>query len=55
MFDFVRDRFDEARRNGDASEIEYLIDEMQGLIDKGKNLIKEIEEEYPLEDEDEDE
>ena len=53
-FDFVRERFYEARQNGDSSDIEYLIDEMRELIARGESLLEEIRVEFPDEDDDDD-
>lgn len=49
-FDFVRDRFWEARQNGDSNDIKILIGEMRELIKRGETLLKEIEEESLDED-----
>lgn len=54
-FDFVRDRFYEARQNGDSYDIKILIDEMKELIEHGETLLEEIEKEFPNEDCDDDE
>ena len=53
-FDFVRDRFWEARQNGDSNDIQTLIDEMRELINRGETLLREIEEEFPDENDDDD-
>lgn len=53
-FDFVRDRFYEARQNGDSNDIQILIDEMRELVNRGETLLREIEEEFPDEDCDDD-